>query len=117
MTRVTGPDCAVMCNLINTHIQKHTQELFGYIDHTLPGDNHYSSFYMGVGTSYTLLQGNTILCDVAPRFKSSIVITVFGLYFGPLVSPLYGGLIMILWVMLFITSFQDSQPLPLARVY
>ena len=24
MTRMTGPDCAVMCNLINTHTHKHT---------------------------------------------------------------------------------------------
>ena len=23
MTRMTGPDCAVMCNLINTHTHKH----------------------------------------------------------------------------------------------
>ena len=23
-TRMTGPDCAVMCNLINTHTQTHT---------------------------------------------------------------------------------------------
>ena len=23
MTRMTGPDCAVMCNLINTHTQRH----------------------------------------------------------------------------------------------
>ena len=25
MTRMTGPDCAVMCNLINTHTHTHTQ--------------------------------------------------------------------------------------------
>ena len=25
MTRMTGPDCAVMCNLINTHTHRHTQ--------------------------------------------------------------------------------------------
>ena len=24
MTRMTGPDCAVMCNLINTHARTHT---------------------------------------------------------------------------------------------
>ena len=24
MTRMTGPDCAVMCNLINTHTHIHT---------------------------------------------------------------------------------------------
>ena len=24
MTRMTGPDCAVMCNLINTHTHMHT---------------------------------------------------------------------------------------------
>ena len=27
MTRMTGPDCAVMCNLINTHIRTHTHTL------------------------------------------------------------------------------------------
>ena len=26
MTRMTGPDCAVMCNLINTHTHTHTQK-------------------------------------------------------------------------------------------
>ena len=26
MTRMTGPDCAVMCNLINTHTHTHTHE-------------------------------------------------------------------------------------------
>ena len=25
MTRMTGPDCAVMCNLINTHTQTHRE--------------------------------------------------------------------------------------------
>ena len=25
MTRTTGPDCAVMCNLLNTHTHTHTQ--------------------------------------------------------------------------------------------
>ena len=25
MTRMTGPDCAVMCNLINIHTHTHTQ--------------------------------------------------------------------------------------------
>ena len=25
MTRMTGPDCAVMCNLINTHTHTHTR--------------------------------------------------------------------------------------------
>ena len=28
MTRMTGPDCAVMCNLINTHTHTHTPEHF-----------------------------------------------------------------------------------------
>ena len=27
MTRMTGPDCAVMCNLINTHTNTHTQQV------------------------------------------------------------------------------------------
>ena len=26
MTRMTGPDCVVMCNLINTHTHTHTHE-------------------------------------------------------------------------------------------
>ena len=28
MTRMTGPDCAVMCNLINTHTHTHTTHPF-----------------------------------------------------------------------------------------
>ena len=27
MTRMTGPDCVVMCNLINTHTHIHTQSI------------------------------------------------------------------------------------------
>ena len=27
MTRMTGPDCVVMCNLINTHTHTHTQNI------------------------------------------------------------------------------------------
>ena len=27
MTRMTGPDCAVMCNLINTHTHTHTNDV------------------------------------------------------------------------------------------
>ena len=27
MTRMTRPDCAVMCNLINTHTHTHTQSM------------------------------------------------------------------------------------------
>ncbi|CAN0195155.1 unnamed protein product [Ascophyllum nodosum] len=26
MTRMTGPDCVVMCNLINTHTHTHTHQ-------------------------------------------------------------------------------------------
>ena len=28
MTRMTGPDCVVMCNLINTHTHTHTQRVY-----------------------------------------------------------------------------------------
>ena len=28
MTRMTGPDCVVMCNLINTHTHTHTRTHF-----------------------------------------------------------------------------------------
>ena len=67
--------------------------VFEYIYHTVSGENQYSLFYMGVGTGYTLLRSRTIMYDVAPRFSSSTVIAVFGLYFGPLLSPLYATLI------------------------
>ena len=30
MTRMTGPDCAVMCNLINIHTYIHTYILYTY---------------------------------------------------------------------------------------
>ena len=29
MTRMTGPDCVVMCNLINTHTHTHTHTRIG----------------------------------------------------------------------------------------
>ena len=35
MTRMTGPDCAVMCNLINTHTHTHIQN--GEEDTPMPG--------------------------------------------------------------------------------
>ena len=38
MTRMTGPDCAVMCNLINTHTHTHT---------------HTHEHRMGTGTTIT----------------------------------------------------------------
>ena len=31
MTRMTGPDCAVICNLINTRTHTHTQERVGSV--------------------------------------------------------------------------------------
>ena len=31
MTRMTGPDCVVMCNLINTHTHTHTHSGFVFI--------------------------------------------------------------------------------------
>ena len=31
MTRMTRPDCAVMCNLINTHTHTHTHTIYIYI--------------------------------------------------------------------------------------
>ena len=34
MTRMTGPDCAVMCNLINTHTHTHTHRGGGVLAST-----------------------------------------------------------------------------------
>ena len=34
MTRMTGPDCVVMCNLINTHTHTHTA-VQQYIQYTI----------------------------------------------------------------------------------
>ena len=40
MTRMTGPDCAVMCNLINTHTHTHTfvasDQRFSYQESLIP---------------------------------------------------------------------------------
>ena len=69
------------------------ERVFECIDFTVSGKNQSSLFYMGVGTGHTLLRSRTIMYDVAPRFSSSMVVAVFGLYFGPLVSPLYATLI------------------------
>ena len=38
MTRMTGPDCVVMCNLINTHTHTHTHTVGPLVD-----SNHHSS--------------------------------------------------------------------------
>ena len=37
MTRITGPDCAVMCNLINTHTHIHTHTQHGEEDTSMLG--------------------------------------------------------------------------------
>ena len=65
MTRMTGPDWAVMFNLINIHTYIHT-----YI--------HYARrsivvmLLQNVDTHYTLLQGHVVLGDVIPlRIESS----------------------------------------------
>ena len=43
MTRMTRPDCAVMCNLINTHTHTHTHNLINThtYTHTLGADPGY----------------------------------------------------------------------------
>ena len=43
MTRMTRPDCAVMCNLINTHTHTHTQDV----------DDHGDGDEAGAGAGYT----------------------------------------------------------------
>ena len=35
MTRMTGPDCAVMCNLINTHTHTHIRDVNSIFDVTV----------------------------------------------------------------------------------
>ena len=37
MTKTTGPDCAVMCNLINTHTHTETYYIISIIDPPLGG--------------------------------------------------------------------------------
>ena len=71
MTRMTGPDCVVMCNLINTYI--HT-----YIHTCIHTYIHYAKgsivvmLLQKVDTHYTLLQGHVVLGDVIPlRILSS----------------------------------------------
>ena len=53
--------------------------------------SHYSTWELVRVTLF--FRGRAIMYDVAPLFSSSTVIAVFGLYFGPLVSPLYATLI------------------------
>ena len=37
MTRMTGPDCAAVCNLINIHTKTHTDTVISIIDPSLGG--------------------------------------------------------------------------------
>ena len=62
------------------------ERVFEYIDYTVSGENLFLLFYMGVGTGYTILRSRTIMYDVAHRFSSLMVVAVFGLYFGLLLS-------------------------------
>ena len=54
MTRMTRPDCAVMCNLINTHTHTHTHT------HTANPDNLESNKEAGGGAQGT--QGSSKNC-------------------------------------------------------
>ena len=47
MTRMTGPDCAVMCNLINTHTHTHTLSSAGMPDMMMltEGDVSFRNFF------------------------------------------------------------------------
>ena len=40
MTRMTGPDCAVMCNLINTHTNKNMHNTHKKHKGITPGEDH-----------------------------------------------------------------------------
>ena len=42
MTRMTGPDCVVMCNLINTHTHTHIHACIHTHKHTFPNCLVYS---------------------------------------------------------------------------
>ena len=51
MTRMTGPDCVVMCNLINTYIHTYIQDNGGFLlDIILYFQNaHFIPIIVGVG--------------------------------------------------------------------
>ena len=59
MTRMTGPDCVVMCNLINTHTHIHT--------HT------YTPLFVGLGSCVCVKSLDIFYCDEIQCFGGSIV--------------------------------------------
>ena len=57
-TRMTGPDCAVVCNLINTHTHIHRKERFGSV--AANPDNLESNKEAGGGAQGA--QGSSKIC-------------------------------------------------------
>ena len=64
MTRMTGPDCVVMCNLINTYIQPNT---------VLPcrGQDDHKYFFVYKTTVNDILKGSRC-CKVYSKLPSGI---------------------------------------------
>ena len=50
MTRMTGPDCVVMCNLINTHTHTHRHKRLGVTQVDMMRDSLWrKTFYRSLG--------------------------------------------------------------------
>ena len=60
MTRITGPDCAVMCNLINTHTHKYTHTHTHTHTHSHNSDNLGGNKEAGGGAQGA--QGSSKIC-------------------------------------------------------
>ena len=57
MTRMTGPDCVVMCNLINTHTHTHTDKEAGGGAQGAQGSSKICTSREGVSPLSRLIRG------------------------------------------------------------
>ena len=82
MTRMTGPDCAVMCNLINTHTHTH------YKDEIQSLYPHYLHANLSIGNNIVYISVNLLRLI---NFVLLLFLTFSALVANPKKTTLHGG--------------------------
>ena len=67
MTRMTGPDCVVMCNLINTYIHTGGGEIFGFGGGSYKESWPWCSLFVGFPSLFVAPSGEKPALRFRPR--------------------------------------------------